>query len=50
MVTHDITTAFHVADEVLVLFRGRVMERGTAEAVIGAPRHPYTRLLRKPVA
>ena len=44
-ITHDITTAFHVADEVLVLFRGRVMERGTAEAVIGAPRHPYTRLL-----
>ena len=44
-ITHDITTAFHVADEVLVLFRGHVVERGTAEAVIGAPRHPYTRLL-----
>ena len=44
-ITHDITTAFHVADEVVVLFRGRVVERGTADAVIGAPQHPYTRLL-----
>ena len=44
-ITHDITTAFHVADEVLVLFRGRVVERGSAEAVIGRPLHPYTRLL-----
>jgi len=44
-ITHDITTAFHVADEVLVLFRGHVVERGDAATVIGAPQHPYTRLL-----
>lgn len=44
-ITHDIITAYHVADEVLVLFRGRVVERGDAATVIGAPRHPYTRLL-----
>lgn len=44
-ITHDITTAYHVADEVLVLFRGHVVERGSAAAVIGAPRHPYTQLL-----
>jgi peptide/nickel transport system ATP-binding protein len=44
-ITHDITTAYHVADEVLVLFRGRVVERGDAASVIGAPQHPYTRLL-----
>jgi oligopeptide/dipeptide ABC transporter ATP-binding protein len=44
-ITHDITTAYHVADEVLVLFRGHVVERGDAAAVIGDPQHPYTRLL-----
>jgi peptide/nickel transport system ATP-binding protein len=44
-ITHDITTAYHVADEVLVLFRGHVVERGDAATVIGAPEHPYTRLL-----
>jgi peptide/nickel transport system ATP-binding protein len=44
-ITHDIITAYHVADEVLVLFRGHVVERGTAAAVIGAPKHPYTQLL-----
>jgi peptide/nickel transport system ATP-binding protein len=44
-ITHDITTAYHVADEVLVLFRGHVVERGNAATVIGAPRHPYTQLL-----
>jgi peptide/nickel transport system ATP-binding protein len=44
-ITHDIITAFHVADEVLVLFRGRVVERGDAATVIGSPHHPYTQLL-----
>lgn len=44
-ITHDITTAYHVADEVLVLFRGHVVERGGPEAVIGDPQHPYTRML-----
>ena len=44
-ITHDITTAYHVADEVVVLFRGHVVERGDAATVIGSPRHPYTRLL-----
>jgi len=44
-ITHDIITAFHVADEVLVLFRGRVVERGDAATVIGTPQHPYTQLL-----
>lgn len=44
-ITHDITTAYQVADEVLVLYRGYVVERGDATSVIGAPQHPYTRLL-----
>lgn len=44
-ITHDITTAYHVADEILVLYRGRVVERGNAVSVIELPQHPYTRLL-----
>ncbi|MBV9813894.1 MAG: hypothetical protein JO326_14185, partial [Acetobacteraceae bacterium] len=39
------TTAYHVADTAIVLYRGTVVEVGDAAAVIGRPRHPYTRLL-----
>ncbi|MER3417532.1 MAG: ABC transporter ATP-binding protein [Chloroflexota bacterium] len=44
-ITHDLSTAYHVSDEILVLYRGRVVERGPTRAVIDAPTHPYTRLL-----
>ncbi|MBL8699377.1 MAG: ABC transporter ATP-binding protein [Alphaproteobacteria bacterium] len=44
-ITHDLTTAYHIADIVLILYRGRLVEAGTAEAVIESPQHPYTRLL-----
>lgn len=44
-ITHDLTTAYHIADIVLILYRGRLVEAGSAEAVIEAPQHPYTRLL-----
>jgi len=44
-VTHDIATARYFCERVSVLYRGRVVEEGPADAVIGAPRHPYTQLL-----
>jgi oligopeptide/dipeptide ABC transporter ATP-binding protein len=44
-VTHDLTTAYQVADTVVVLYAGAVVEAGGVEAVIGAPKHPYTRSL-----
>jgi peptide/nickel transport system ATP-binding protein len=44
-ITHDLATARHFADDILVLYRGRVVERGPADRVIRDPRHPYTRLL-----
>ncbi|MCL4190065.1 MAG: ABC transporter ATP-binding protein [Rhodobacteraceae bacterium] len=44
-VTHDLTTAYQVADVVLVLYGGMVMEVGAAEEVIHRPRHPYTSAL-----
>jgi len=44
-ITHDLATARHFADDILVLYRGRVVERGPADEVILDPRHPYTKLL-----
>ncbi|HET6196711.1 MAG TPA: ABC transporter ATP-binding protein [Acetobacteraceae bacterium] len=44
-ITHDLTTAYHVANAIIVLYRGTVVEAGDAEAVIQNPQHPYTRLL-----
>ena len=44
-ITHDLTTAYHVADTIVVLYRGAVVEAGDAATVIEAPLHPYTRLL-----
>ncbi|MEN3284047.1 MAG: hypothetical protein V7607_5187 [Solirubrobacteraceae bacterium] len=44
-VTHDLSTAYHIADELIVLHEGETVERGPARAVIDDPRHPYTRQL-----
>ncbi len=44
-ITHDLATARHFSDDVLVLHHGRVVERGPADEVILRPQHPYTRLL-----
>jgi oligopeptide/dipeptide ABC transporter ATP-binding protein len=45
MITHDLATAAHYADRVLVMYLGRIVEQGPARSVIGAPAHPYTRAL-----
>ncbi|MGW8885669.1 ABC transporter ATP-binding protein [Streptomyces sp. NPDC055749] len=44
-VTHDLAVVRHIADEVLVLRSGRVVEAGPTAAVLDTPQHPYTRLL-----
>jgi peptide/nickel transport system ATP-binding protein len=44
-ITHDLTTAYQVSDNILVLYRGRVAEMGDVESVIKRPHHPYTQLL-----
>ncbi|MFB9236519.1 dipeptide ABC transporter ATP-binding protein [Plantactinospora siamensis] len=44
-ITHDLLSARLLADEVLVLHHGDLVERGTAAEVIGAPRDDYTKLL-----
>jgi peptide/nickel transport system ATP-binding protein len=44
-ITHDLTTAYHVADSITVLYRGDVVEKGDVETVIRNPQHSYTQLL-----
>jgi peptide/nickel transport system ATP-binding protein len=44
-ITHDIASARYVADEVLVMYRGRIVEQGPTDAVLLSPGHAYTRLL-----
>lgn len=44
-ITHDLTTAYQISDNIVVLYRGSVAEAGSAERVIHDPKHPYTRLL-----
>ncbi|UCR88829.1 ABC transporter ATP-binding protein [Mycetocola spongiae] len=45
-ITHDLATARHFSDEIMVLHHGRVVERGNADDVILNPQHEYTRALR----
>lgn len=44
-VTHDLATARHFADEVMVMYQGRIVEHGPSDEVILSPRHPYTQRL-----
>ena len=44
-VTHDLTTAYQISQNVIVLYRGLVAEAGDVEEVVGQPKHPYTQLL-----
>ncbi|MGW1803684.1 ABC transporter ATP-binding protein [Streptomyces sp. NPDC002078] len=42
MITHDLGVVAEMADDLLVMYGGRCVERGPAEEVFAAPRHPYT--------
>lgn len=44
-ISHDLSVVRHIADRVLVLYLGRVVELGTRDDVFERPRHPYTRAL-----
>jgi len=49
MITHDLGIVANVAEEVVVLFRGKVMESGTLSDIYRAPEHPYLKALLKAV-
>jgi oligopeptide transport system ATP-binding protein len=42
LITHDLGVAAEVADQVAVMYAGRIVETGPAEDVLTSPRHPYT--------
>ncbi|MCX6047457.1 MAG: ABC transporter ATP-binding protein [Chloroflexi bacterium] len=44
-ITHDLTTAYQIGDNIIVLYRGSVAEAGSVDLVVRQPNHPYTRLL-----
>ena len=44
-ISHDLSVVKHIADEVMVMYLGRVVEQGPREAVFGDPQHPYTKAL-----
>ena len=44
-VTHDIASAWYLADTVAVMYAGRLVEQGPADRVLRKPGHPYTQLL-----
>lgn len=44
-ITHDLTTAYQICDDIYVMNKGEVVESGDVETVIKNPTHPYTKLL-----
>lgn len=44
-ITHDIATARHFAQRIVVMYLGRIVESGPAATIIDNPRHPYTQAL-----
>ena len=44
-ITHDLTTAYQISENIIVLYLGSVMEVGDVELVVKDPQHPYTQLL-----
>ena len=44
-ITHNLSVVEYFADEVAVMYLGRIVERGTTEEIFDSPKHPYTRAL-----
>ena len=48
-ITHDLSTAEYLGGEIIVLYKGRIVERGATAAVTASPKHPYAQLLMKSI-
>ncbi|WP_306370382.1 ABC transporter ATP-binding protein [Nocardiopsis sp. CC223A] len=44
-VTHDISLVYQMADTIMVMYAGHIVEKAPASTIINAPRHPYTQML-----
>jgi len=47
LITHDLGVVSQVTEKICVMYAGRIVEQGPTEAIVGAPRHPYTQGLIK---
>ena len=45
VITHDLAILYQIADTILVMYAGKLVEQGPAEDLVNDPRHPYTRML-----
>jgi ABC-type oligopeptide transport system ATPase subunit len=48
-ITHDLATAYYIADRVAIMRRGEIVEAGDARTVLANPTHPYSVALRNAV-
>lgn len=48
-ITHDLSTAYYVSDNIIILHLGVIVEQGDIDAVIKKPAHPYTRSLMESI-
>ena len=44
-ISHDLSVVRYIADDVMVMYKGEVVEAGSRDAVFSAPKHPYTQTL-----
>ncbi|MEO8714835.1 MAG: ABC transporter ATP-binding protein [Acetobacteraceae bacterium] len=49
LITHDMGVIAEMADDVVVMYLGREVEKGPVDAIFHAPRHPYTRALLRSI-
>lgn len=49
LITHDMGVIAEMADDVVVMYLGRVVERGPVDSIFHAPKHPYTRSLLRSI-
>ena len=49
-ITHDLATAKHFADRIIILYQGKIVEAGDINDVLSKPEHPYTKALIQAVS
>jgi peptide/nickel transport system ATP-binding protein len=45
VITHDISILYQIADTILIMYAGQLVEKASSDVVIHAPQHPYTKML-----